>query len=66
MEFAGKTGRDNEDSGVHFAAVTPIEPRLFDFLEKGQAVRIESFGARHAVPLKGIKAPLVQMRKACR
>jgi hypothetical protein len=66
LEYAGKTGRDNEESGVHFSALTTIDPRLFDLLEKGTSLRIEAMGARDSVPLTRIKGPLAQMRKACR
>jgi hypothetical protein len=66
LEFTGKTGRDNEETGVHFAAATTIEPPLFDLLARGTSLRIEALGARDSVPLGRIKAPLAQMRKACR
>jgi hypothetical protein len=66
LEYSGKTGRDNAESGVHFAAPTTIQPRLFDLLETGASLRIEALGARDSVPLGRIKAPLAQMRKACR
>lgn len=66
LEYAGKTGRDNEETGVHFSAPTVIDPRLFDLLERGTSVRIDAFGAHESVPLTRIKGPLAQMRKACR
>lgn len=66
LEFKGKVGRDNEESGEHFSALTAIDPRLFDLLEKGTSLRIEAMGARDSVPLTRIKKPLAQMRKACR
>jgi hypothetical protein len=66
LEYAGKTSQYDEDTGIHFSAETAIEPRLFDFLDKGTSLGIEAFGARDSVPLKGIKGPLAQMRNACR
>ena len=66
LEFAGKTVQANEDAGVHFEASTAIDPRLFELLETGTSLRIESLGARESVPLRGVKGPLGQMRKACR
>jgi hypothetical protein len=66
LEYAGKTSQFDEDTGIHFSAETAIEPRLFDFLDKGTSLRIEAFGARDSVPLRGIKGPLTQMRNACR
>ena len=66
LEYAGKTGRDNADAGVHFAASTSIDARLFDLLEKGTSVRVEAFGARENVPLARIAVPLKRMREACR
>ena len=66
IEYAGKVGRDNADSGLHFAAATPIDAQLFDLLDKGASVRIEALGASGSVPLGGIKKPLAQMRQACR
>lgn len=66
LEFKGKVGRDNEESGEHFSALTTIDPRLFDLLEKGTSLGIEAMGAHDSVPLKRIKGPLAQMRKACR
>ena len=66
LEFKGKVGRDNEESGEHFSALTTIDPSLFDLLEKGTSLRIEAMGAHDSVPLTRIKGPLAQMRKACR
>jgi len=66
VEYAGTVGRDNADSGVHFAAATTIDPQLFDLLDKGTTVRIDALGAHDIVPLNGIKKPLAQMRQACR
>lgn len=66
LEFKGKVGRDNEESGEHFSALTAIDPRLFDLLENGTSIRIDAMGARDSVPLTRIKGPLAQMRRACR
>ena len=66
LEFKGKVGRDNEESGAHFSALTTIDTRLFDLLDKGTSLRIEAMGAHDSVPLARIKTPLAQMRKACR
>jgi hypothetical protein len=66
LDFKGKVGRDNADSGKHVSAMTAIDVRLFDLLENGTSVRIDVLSAHDSVPLKGIKAPLAQMRKACR
>jgi hypothetical protein len=66
LEFAGKVGRDNEESGEHFSAPTAVDPRLFDLLEKGTSIRIDALGAHDSVPLRRIKGPLAQMRNACR
>lgn len=66
LAFNGKVGRDNADSGEHVSAITAIDARLFDLLENGTSVRIDALGAHDSVPLKGIKGPLAQMRKACR
>jgi hypothetical protein len=66
VEYAGTIGRDNEDSGLHFAAATTIDAELFDLLDKGTSVRVEALGASENVPLNGIKKPLTQMRQACR
>jgi hypothetical protein len=64
LEYAGKTGGDAEH-GVHFAAPTPIDAKLFDLLERGTAVRIEALGASDSVRLSGIRKPLAEMRQAC-
>jgi hypothetical protein len=65
FEYAGKAGGD-ADHGIHFAATTPIDAKLFDLLEKGTAVRIGALGASDSVTLSGIRKPLAQMRQACR
>jgi hypothetical protein len=66
LEYSGKVGQDNEDSGLHFSATTTIQPRLFDLLEKGTSIRVESFGASENVPLAGIRKSLARMRQVCR
>jgi hypothetical protein len=66
LDFKGKVGRDNADSGKHVSALTGLDPRLFDLLDNGTSVRIDALGAHDSVPLRGIKGPLAQMRRACR
>lgn len=65
LEYAGKTGGD-DDRGMHLAATTAIDARLFDLLDKGTAVRIDALGASDSVPLGTVRKPLAQMRQACR
>lgn len=65
FEYAGMTGGNN-DMGFHLAATIPIDAKMFDFLDKGTAVRIDTPGKSDSVTLNGIKKPLAQMRQECR
>jgi hypothetical protein len=70
LNYAGKIGRDNAESGLHVSAEIAIDPRIYDLLAKGTSVRVEvqaqQASAREAVPLKGMQAPLARMRAACK
>ena len=66
LDYAGKTGRDSAEDGVHASAEIAIDPRLYDLLANGKSVRVEVADARETVPLKGIAGPLAKMRAACR
>ena len=66
LEYAGMTERDSDDSGIIFVASIPVDQRIFELLEKGTFLQIDSLGSHERVPLHGIKGPLAQMRKTCR
>src|SRR5262249_4699881 len=58
LDYAGKTGRDSAEDGVHASAEIAIDPRLYDLLAKGKSVRVEVADARETVPLAGVAGPL--------
>jgi hypothetical protein len=66
LEYAGMTERDSSDSEVIFVAAIPVDQRIFEFMEEGAFLQIDTLGSHERVPLHGIKGPLAQMRKTCR
>jgi hypothetical protein len=65
QEYAGATEQERDSSDVAFIASIAIDPRIFELLEKGTSLQIESLGARERIPLNGVKGPLARMRKTC-
>lgn len=66
LEYPGKTEPERGEGPATIVASVAIDPRLFDLLDKGTSLVIESLGARESVPLDGVKEPLAQMRRVCR
>jgi hypothetical protein len=66
LEYPGKTEPERGEGPATIVARVAIDPRLFDLLDKGTSLVIESLDARESVPLDGVKEPLGQMRGVCR
>ena len=66
LEYAGRTVPERGEGPATIEASIAIDPRLFDLLETGSSLVIQSLGARESVPLDGVKPPLSQMRSVCR